>query len=210
MKEIRKNYFNWDTLWNILYREFKRLDNNKLDELMAKLNLIDGIFGTNINKQCDYKELAKILMTIDIDEIIENKTVEEVFREIDKVIFNSDINRHFLVFISKFCHFLNPDKFPLFDQHVWRAISDISSKSENSYKKNLSLSKQDIDKIIKQTRLSLDYKTMDHYLWCYGQYLKYKREGDKNLNRAMKSIIKKDLKLLEELEPLGYDREMLE
>ncbi len=197
-QKLKKEYFEWEVVDKLIIREFGELKNSNLGDLFVKIQLLDNFYNCNLRNQgINYRELAILFFGNNIDEILNNEYNNAV-KLIDEVI-NKKFGSHSLVFVSKFCYFTHPDKYPIIDGFARRALSAIIGIPINYYEKDYNLFKKDIDDLIeflnKKLKLSLNYRIIDVYLWCYGQYLRYLKSGDKDFSFFTKKLFvdKKDL-----------------
>jgi len=84
-------------------------------------------------------------------------------------------------FASKYCHWSNPKRYPMYDQYVEKALEEIRKKNlwdfpENENFKDYANFKKHID--VLKNLLGWDYKKLDEALWIYGRYLKNNLPND--------------------------------
>lgn len=197
-QKLKKEYSEWEVVDNLITREFGELKNSNLGDLFVKIQLIDNFYNCNLRNQgIAYRELSILFFENNINELLNSKSNDAV-KIIDEVIYKK-YGSHSLVFVSKFCYFTHPDKYPIIDGFARRALSDITGIFISYYEKDYNLFKKDVDDLIeflnKELKLSLDYRIVDVYLWCYGQYLRYLKLGDNDFSLfTIKLFIdKKDL-----------------
>jgi len=197
-QKLKKEYSEWEAVDDLITREFGELKNSNLGDLFVKIQLIDNFYNCNLRNQgITYRELSILFFENNINELLNSKSNDAV-KIIDEVIYKK-YGSHSLVFVSKFCYFTHPDKYPIIDGFACRALSDITGIFISYYEKDYNLFKKEVDDLIeflnKELNLSLDYRRVDVYLWCYGQYLRYLKLGDKDFSLFTKKLFidKKDL-----------------
>ncbi len=206
-QKLKREYPEWEAVDQLITREFRELKNSNLGDLFVKIQLIDNFYSCNLRNQgIDHRELSKLFLLNNIDEILNRKSNDAV-KIIDELIYKK-FSSHSLVFVSKFCYFTHPDKYPITDKFARRALSVITGIPMNYFEQDFNLFKKEIDDLIeflnKKLKFSLDYRIIDVYLWCYGQYLQYLKSGDKGFSLFTKNLFVDKKDLFENLIP-NYD-----
>lgn len=101
-----------------------------------------------------------------------------------------------LVFASKYCHFHQPNKFPIWDRFAAIGLGALMNKNYLRAR-NYSQFKPDIDTLLSKTGLQLSYRDLDWYLWLYGQ----KIENYKGASSEVKELNKCIPHLFTQLDP---------
>jgi len=206
LNSAKELYKEWEYIRidKLITREFKMLKNNNLRDLYIKIKLIDNFYNCNLRKnRLNYRKLALLFLENKINDILIKKSNDAV--TIIYELIHEKFNKHPLVFISKFCHFEQPNKFPMIDRFTRKALSDITERPIYHYKKDYNLFKKDLEELIEflniKLKIRLDYKTIDMYLWLYGQYLSYLEKGDKDFSEFTKKLFVDKKDLFEDLIP---------
>lgn len=180
---IRHSLSTWDAVDTLLYSEFKHLSSNdNLRDVTYKVTLLDKLY--NCNLKANYADIAKHIVSCNIDpDLLEGKTVV-----VEKITLSP--LKKILVFASKYCHFHQPSKFPMWDRYAAEALHRLLGGNYPK-EKNYSKYKADIDGLIQRINPDLSYKILDQYLWLYGQkVLKYKNASIevKQMSSAMPNL----------------------
>ena len=83
----------------------------------------------------------------------------------------------FYSFSTKYCHWSNPNRYPMYDQYVQKAIREIRKKfpsklADNDFFKDYIVFREQLDISNITMEFGWSYKQLDEALWVYGRYLK--------------------------------------
>ena len=154
----------------------------KKDEFICKVAykviLVDKLY--NCNLMMDHRKIADHIISLNIDSDLSAGRISVVDR------ISRFPQKKALVFASKYCHFHQPDKFPIWDKFTAIGLGDLMGKNYLK-KRNYSQFKSDIDFLISKIGSQLSYKILDEYLWLYGQKIK----NYKNSSAEIKELSKR-------------------
>jgi len=198
----------WKIGDNLLYGCFNgHPEHDSRDIVKLKIKLLNSLYGAGVwavDKMAEHivklKEIGCWITLGDPNAV--SKITQLKINEKKKV--------NLYVFATKYCHFHQPQEFPMCDNFVMRALKAINGKGrcgrfgysngaldEKCYKGF----KLVIDRI-KEHLLSLycSYKYIDKYLWLYGQYLVWQRD-ERKIPRTTAQLFNENKELCEKLKP---------
>jgi len=195
-KQILDKVLTWGRIDELLYREFKTYNkNDNVRDVAYKVVLLDKLY--NCNLKMDVQKVAEVLVHANIDDRLEKEDPVDIVEDISKLYVQGG-KRLGLVFTSKYCHFHQPHKFPIYDSFAKYALSKLLGEKLVGYREF----KSGIDRLISESGLSITYKQMDEYLWLYGQWLCFKEGKEKKLANEIKNVIKSHRELFMKLSPI--------
>ena len=165
--EVLSNYFN------------KNRANASKEVVLIKVVLIDSLYYTNLKDTISMTEHIFNIKSLDID--LNNGTLN-ILEEISN--WN---NKKVISFASKFCHFHNRQKYPLFDKYVKIALKKLigcENKDFENYN-NFFEKINSFKTIYGLTQIS--FEDIDKYLWLYGQKEQI-RQGKRDINKEILSF----------------------
>lgn len=177
----------WTKQYNILFDLFKNNPGNSktdFDSVALKVSVLNDFYGTHIQDTYGFAEHIVNDVT-DFDELVKSNNPDEQKDLIDRL--ENFHGKHMYSFATKYCHFHNPNDYPIYDSHVAMALkcyrnSDILSFNDkelqnyNEFKRVVgefrkvcvqSLSKEEQNWGLKW----LSYKRTDKFLWNLGKEL---------------------------------------
>lgn len=149
--------------------------NATVNHVLSKAAIINNLYNTHISGN-DLIKIASFIVEQHqiIDFLIEQGNIEAVY-EIGRT--NKDLKNQF-VFASKYCHFHNPEAFPIFDKYSRAALVCLNN-SEHFFKKITENSLLEykqfykaINSFISKIATGYSYKQADEFLWLYGMEIK--------------------------------------
>jgi len=186
-EDIFKYYaeqFNTD--WNLQYDNVVRKAFNKnpsntdAEDVLLKVIVLNSLYRTNIFDFDKMKEhIVKLGEKEKLDMLLKSGDLKAVtlirhghgirYNETTKI----DIDTY--SFSTKYCHWSNPNAYPVMDQFVYKAIMRLKKDTLISGFKgddlwNINIFKNTVDKIKEITGIQ-SYKELDQSLWIYGQSL---------------------------------------
>ncbi len=148
-------------------------NNTEFEQVLAKMCVINSLYSAGVRK----KQLCGIATYIskisDLDKKI-NSGDMQAFYDISNT---SEDLFNVPVFASKFCHFHNPKKFPIYDKFSRKALAYInriekfSGLFEERDIQDYRIYKEKIDLYLKVLPTKYNYKKIDQFLWLYGYEL---------------------------------------
>jgi len=164
----------------MLYSQFKLFQRNTdRREVVHKANLVDKLY--NCNLKVDMGKIADHIVSLNIDSDLSAGNIE-VVNKISRF-----PGKNILVFASKYCHFHQPYKFPMWDKFAATGLSDLVGK-DHLRARNYNEFKSDIDILNSTSGLGLTYKNLDEYLWLYGQKVAKYEGSSREVKDLSKSI----------------------
>jgi hypothetical protein len=164
---------------------FKKYPKNVIKaEVAIKFAVLDKLYSTVIfDKDKMINHIHNLATKESLDNMLRRGNLEaiEKIRRGHRILTKSNKERDNYSFATKYCHFSNPKCYPLYDQYVEWAISELKEKRKIEFEipKTLTLHeilvkpenlKKIIDRIIQEFKL-IDYQTADRALWKYGKAL---------------------------------------
>lgn len=177
-KEIYSKLSKWNLANSTLTNYFnKNSINNNVDIVLIKVILIDSLYKTNLKNQIDIAEhIAKIEK---LDEMLKQGS-PLVVEKIAKC-----GGKNLLSFASKFCHFHNKDKYPIYDKYVCIALNKLNGWKDNRTFSNFL---EGIEKFREENSLTgINFEDIDKYLWLYGLLLRL-NSGKRDVNKEIYSF----------------------
>lgn len=198
-QKIYKKVLSWKKIDDLLYNEFKNINSNiDNDEVAFKIILIDKLY--NCNLMIDITKLAGSIVAKKIDHDLEKNNPVNLVKDIANIKIANSRKRVGLVFSSKYCHFHQPNRFPIYDTFARKGLSRIMSYPLNRYVWEYGLFKADIDNLTKQLNMKFTYKQIDVYLYLYGQWLDFKK-GKEHISKNIRAVIESNKNRFKRLEP---------
>jgi hypothetical protein len=160
--------------------------NNNLEEVLLKCAAINAFSSTNVY---DLYSMANHIVGKQIDERLKNNDLSLV-----KTISEVEIGgkkRNFYSFATKYCHYHNPENYPIYDKYVAKILCSypedfqtIKDKELREYEKFVGALKD----FRQHYGLNLSFIDLDKYLWRLGRWyfnpyeptLKYYHREDEN------------------------------
>ena len=170
----------YKAVWKAFQSYPKNIDKS---DVLLKFTVLNKLYFTNIidaTKMINH--IHKLAINEKLDELIrkgELDAIEKIHIGHGIRCSNGKDDRDNYSFATKYCHFSNPKCFPLYDQKVVKALTDLR-KREPEYVK---FGNQDdlrdpqtfrnvIDEVKKRYNFSgPDYQQIDRALWVYGKIL---------------------------------------
>ena len=148
-------------------------NNTEFEIVLSKVSVINILYTTRIKKE-QLCELAKYISSInELDKWIEAGDIQ-AFNCISET--PPGLN-NCPVFASKYLHFHNPKKFPIYDSHSRKALVALNEEenffgeiTENKLQ-NYELYKECLDTYLGTKNNKWNYKKIDEFLWWYGKRL---------------------------------------
>ncbi len=164
---------------SILYNLFGKYFpyNKSLEDVLIKCTLLNDFYQTNI---IDIYTVAEHIIKVNnIDTRLEEADLS-LIDEIADVRFK-DITRKLYSFATKYCHFHQPNFYPIYDKNVDVALWHFSKRGyikqvfRRNDMKDYRTFKEIIDNFRDFNKLSnLEYAELDKYLWKFGKDLNKK------------------------------------
>ena len=199
-REIRDKLLTWRRVYALLIREFEQYKSNiELHDVAYKVELVDKLY--NCNLMMDKGIVAKEIINFNLDEKFLHEEPESLVNEISKIHLSEYHKPVGLVFASKFCHFHQPRRFPIYDKFARIGLSNLFGKKPNDYLNKYIQFKTDLDELIKKLSWRSTYQELDEYLWLYGQWISYKNGKIKKFSHEIKDIIELRKNLFSKLDP---------
>jgi len=191
---------NWTHSYDLLLEVFNKYKNNKDIQIIGfKIELIDKLYYCNLRQ--DIREIARELLTYDIDLKLDKTAPESLVKKIAEIQISTKRKNYKpvgYVFASKYCHFHRPYRFPIFDSFARKGLSNLTEKK---YKPNeYSQFKNDLDKIRESMDFDVSYAIMDTFLWLYGQWETYNLKGEERISNNFRYLIKHHGEMLKNLD----------
>jgi hypothetical protein len=146
--------------------------NTDVSDVLAKVCLLNTIYGTNILKPVT---VAEHIVTLNIDPRLESTDLDLV-NDIALVTFEGGKKRNFYSFATKFCSFHKPNYYPIFDSYIEKLLWYFNQKDDHfyAYKRDEVRNYQTFYKIITAFRkhfglAGYSFKETDLYLWQLGK-----------------------------------------
>ena len=133
--KIKENISNWYKIQDeILTDLFKKKSDRTLKTTFLRVKLLNEFYSTNVPNICIFniaKEIAKDnelhKNIIKSNAITDRKSaaVNKITKILDEVLpEDSSLNKDLYSFATKYCHFLNPKEFSIFDRYVCFSLRD--------------------------------------------------------------------------------------
>ena len=142
--------------------------NNNLEEVLLKCAAINAFSSTNVY---DLYSMANHIVGKQIDERIKNNDLSLV-GTIAKIEISG--KRHnFYSFATKYCHYHNPENYPIYDSYVSKVLCSFTEEFRIIKNSELRNYEKFID-VLKDFRqyycLNLSFVDLDKYLWRLGRW----------------------------------------
>ncbi|PIN91579.1 hypothetical protein COU57_00050 [Candidatus Pacearchaeota archaeon CG10_big_fil_rev_8_21_14_0_10_32_14] len=174
-KEIYSKLRKWNVANSTLTNYFnKNPKNDNADIVLIKVILIDSLYKSNLKNQIDVAE-----------HIIKIKNLDELLKQgsplaVEKI--SNCVGKNLLSFASKFGHFHNKNKYPIYDKYVCIALNKLNGWKDNRTFSNFL---EGIEKFRKENSLTgVNFEDIDKYLWLYGLLLRL-NSGKKDVNKEI-------------------------
>lgn len=156
--------------------------NNKIDEVLAKVALLNSFYGTQI-LDIDLINVASEIVSMKIDNYLGKNNNKEDISVVNKIAYGmKEYPRNLYSFASKYCSFHNPDKFPIVDSYAKGMLYYMNcSDDERFHFFSGSFTQSDMNNYKNYYKIynrfkeffelyELSYKEIDKYLWKYAKY----------------------------------------
>ena len=177
-KEIYSKLPRWNFANSTLTNYFnKNPSNNDSEIILMKVILIDSLYKTNLKDQVAVAE--HIVKIEKLDEMLKQGSPQAV----NKI--SNCLNKTLLSFASKFCHFHNKTKYPIYDKYVCIALKNLTSWKDN---RSFSNFLEGIERFRKENLLNdMTFEDLDKYLWLYGILIRL-NSGKRDINKEIYSF----------------------
>lgn len=178
-------------------------ENNSEDAILIKVLLIDGLYGTHLNNIPGGSGALKIAEMIkrlyDEENLLGlilggNKDAFKVMETKSENLFG----RSNLSFVTKYCHFHNKKRFPIYDKYVLIALKDEKIQCHTKKIKPKENLYDVMNELLKKAELK-SFEDLDTFLWLYGMKLEYENKNSGTLNNEVKYVFGKNKQLLSTL-----------
>ena len=172
-----KKYCAYKNILHNLFTEYCPY-NSCFEQVLLKCTVLNDFYFTNI---IDTFTVAKHIIEVrDIDKRLKDGDLC-LIDEISDVSFK-DVTRRFYSFATKYCHFHQPDLYPIYDKNVDMALWYFSKKGYISLAfkrdelKDYRTFKEIVDNFREAYKLNnLNYVKLDNYLWGFCKELNNKK-----------------------------------
>lgn len=208
--EIYQKLPHWNLARNTLTRYFEdNPENDSKEVVLTKFTLINSLYWTQIHNIVEFAESASGKVS---------KLCEKLNQGDPEVVFAISENRYFskkkervrheISFASKFCHFHNKDKYPIYDKFVCKALRLLGCCTTHrlpNYTKNTIhtypnfLNKLEDFKTRYKVPKETSLEEMDTFLWLYGMTLCLDEKENIDINKEVLELYKKNKKLFDRL-----------
>lgn len=172
---------NWKTADKVIRKYISDHKANKnIHYIAVKVALINDLYSARVLAPMGMAEHIKKKAEEGLDDLILKGNIKAV-----DIIENAKIYRkkkRFLSFASKYCHFHNPDAYPMFDSYVFTSISKINGREKRLNVQNSKLREYYVFYSAFMTlreKANLEkysVNQIDKYLWLWGQKISKKRD----------------------------------
>ena len=141
--------------------------NDNLEEVLLKCATINAFSSTNV---LDLYSMAKHIVDMHIDEKL-NSNNYSIIKDLSEVIIGGK-SRKFYSFATKYCHYHNPEFFPIYDSYVAKVLCSfpefkiIKIKELREYQTFVDT----LNEFRHYYGLNLTYINLDKYLWRLGRW----------------------------------------
>ena len=145
---------------------FNKFSIGNINKLFIWKNGIEGKIAKNKNKFP-----IRVIENIATVNLLKNKWEEETFNEVFKP------NKYGAIWNSFLMHIINPNKFPIFDQHVYRAFLFLKEKPLNELKGTnkikFEIYRNEYIPFFNtlKSESGCSVKTIDEAMWAYGKFI---------------------------------------
>jgi len=187
LEDLLKYYaeqFNTD--WNLQYDNVvrkvfnKNPNNTDAEDVLLKVVVLNSLYRTNILDFDKMKEhIVKLGVKEKLDMLLKSGDLKAVdlIRHDHRIRYNetTKIDMDTYSFSTKYCHWSNPNAYPIMDQFVYKAIMRLKKDTlisgfKGDDLRDINIFKNIVDKIKEITGIQ-SYKELDQSLWIYGQSL---------------------------------------
>jgi len=192
--ETAKSIYSQLTKWNIAnstlseYFKFNPLNNSE-KVILIKVLIIDSLYKTNLKEQISVAENIASISNLD-------KSLKEGKEEVVEKVAHWQ-NKNLLSFASKFCHFHNKEKYPIYDKYVIIALKNLLKnwKDDRTFTNFL----RGINQFrIENSIRDISYEDLDKFLWMYGMLINLEL-GKTDINKEIKDFYKNNKELFTNL-----------
>jgi hypothetical protein len=191
-QEIYKSLHKWKDANEAITNFFENNPKNRdFKIVLIKVLLIDGLYKTNLKNPDAIEVAKKIVGLTNLDENLIKHKLDACISIADCKKDNDDKKRIFLMsFASKYCHFHNKEKYPIYDKYVVIALKRLGGYVD---KRDFGHFIGTLNKISEEN--NVNFEDLDIFLWLYGQkiYIKKQIEKGKILDKI---DINKEVKIL--------------
>jgi len=165
---------------NVVRRVFnENKHNGDIEAVLLKVSVLNSLYRTNI---FDVYKMAKHIVGLarnhNLDDLLNSGDLKavELIRHghgIKRKKNNKELDLY--SFATKYCHWSNPESYPIYDTNVYKALMSLKRKKLiNNFKSNdlwnIEKFKKIIDIIMEKSGIT-SYKKIDQVLWGYGKSL---------------------------------------
>ena len=172
-----KNYPEQESCIQKLFRK-THPKNNDLDDILAKIGVLDSFYSTTLKRYGTVVGLAKHILTLNFDSRIKAGDLSLI----ENFCNCKEMNRNPYSFATKYCHHHNPDQFPVYDKFVAKILWHFHKQDSffNSDGGKSKLKKDDLKNystffdVMTQFReyyglTDYNFWQLDKYLWLLGK-----------------------------------------
>lgn len=189
-KSIYSQLTKWNIANNTLSEYFKSNPvNDSKKIILIKVLIIDSLYKTNLKDQISVAENIASIKNLD-------KLLKEGNREAVEKVSNWQ-NKNLLSFASKFCHFHNKEKYPIYDKYVIIALKNLLKnwKDDRTFINFLNgINNFRIENSIK----NVPYEDLDKFLWMYGMFINLEL-GKTDINKEIREFYNNNKELFNKL-----------
>ena len=166
---------------NVVRRVFnENKHNGDIEAVLLKVSVLNSLYSTNIDRFDSYNlykmanHIVELARNRNLDDLLNSgdlKAVELIRHGIKRKKNNKELDLY--SFATKYCHWSNPESYPIYDSNVETAIYSLRKKKLiDNYNnlKDINTFKRVIDEIMKESGIT-SYKKIDQALWGYGKSL---------------------------------------
>lgn len=142
--------------------------NDNFEEALLKCATINAFSSTNVY---DLYSMAIHIVESHIDQKLKNGDLS-VVKSISQV-FIGGKPRNFYSFATKYCHYHNPQKFPIYDSYVAKVLCSFPNDFRIIKEKELRTYETFVNTLTEfndHYGLDLSFVDLDKYLWCLGRW----------------------------------------
>jgi hypothetical protein len=146
--------------------------NTNFEDVLIKASIINSLYSTNVYAVV---KMARHIHSLKIDTAIKKGDMGVVHRIAD-VEFTT---RRFYSFATKYCHWHNPQEFPIYDSYVDKVLWAYRQQEQDKFQPGFARTdmrqydkfKNILQDFRKAYQLSVDIKKLDKFLFIYGKEL---------------------------------------
>lgn len=167
IERFEKKYTDIDSVLKCLFKNY--CHNTCFQEVLLKVLAINTFYTTHISGAEIIPLTSHIVNIYNLDELL----VAGDLSAYHKISITPKKINNAYVFASKYCHFHNPKKYPIFDSKSRKTLYMINKKEnfvDEFPKEKLSdykFYKDCVDTLIGAFNKKYDYKKLDEFLWQY-------------------------------------------